>query len=160
MFLGVFADEPTLKAASDVANTSLVVSLCTLVVVPLVTMLVQKYFENKRHDAESMLAKAKLEADAAVQKAKLELDSELLVIKEQHAECTENTRRVQHKLEECEKQHQYSAQQHEESAQHRAALESKTLKLEEELKRFEDVFARSAARGQAQAEKTGDKPSG
>ena len=138
----IFADEATTAAvtsANSTATSALVISICTIVIVPITSLLSNKAsdgwkqtteaesIKEKRDaevleakakiDADVVLAKAKLEADATIAKAKMELDSKLLTLTSQHAECQKDHlelkadyAEVKTKLEECEKQHLISAE--------------------------------------------------
>lgn len=137
MLLPIFAAEEvvTASSAASTANTSLAISICTIVVVPLFTLLITKIAEGKKQqqdinatlakakldtDNDATLAKAKIESEAMIAKAKLELDSKLLVLSSQHAECMENHADVERKLEECNKQH---ADNHEKQVEMQGRLE-------------------------------------
>lgn len=114
----LFAEE-VVAAAAATANTSLVLSVCTILLVPVITLLVNKWAENRKQlsevasvkarlEADAVIARAKIEAEASVARAKLELDSKLEVLASNHAQCEENTARIQAELEHCMEAHAQS----------------------------------------------------
>lgn len=145
----LFADEAVEVAnATTTATSALIISICTLVVVPMVTLFIQKWADGRKQSSEAATAKAKLDADAVVARAtieseasiaraKLELDSKLTLISSQHQECMENHAKVEAKLDECEKQHITSAEDRAEMNRKIEKFEAYIQKREERIKEFE-----------------------
>ncbi len=151
----LFADEAVAQA-NTTANTSLVFSICSFVLVPLVTLWLNKFFENRKQDSEAtttkaridgdaVVARAKVESEAAIAKAKLELDSKLLVLTAQHNDCVKNHMDVERKLDECEKQHFVSLAERQKLKE---VSEDNRIKIE----KFEEFMAKHEARRLAAAE--------
>lgn len=140
----LFADE-AVSNATVTANTALVMSVCTIVVVPLITLFIQKFFEGRRLNEEATLARAKVEAEAGIARAKLELDSKMSLLASQHQECLDNNAAIETKLEECERQHFVSAAE-------REKLKEESEENRRRIEKFEEFMAKHEARRQAAAE--------
>ena len=113
----LFADEAVVAAtAATTANTSLILSVCTILLVPVITLIVNKWAESRkqrtdadaaraRFEADAVIARAKIEAEASVARAKLEFDSKLEVLATNHAQCEEQARQITTELEHCREAH-------------------------------------------------------
>lgn len=137
----LFADELAAQAQAT-ASTSLLISVCTIVIAPTLALIVSKWADGRNSkaklDAEAMVARAKIETEASLARAKLDLDSKLLVLTSQHTECVKNHADVERKLDECEKQHLISSDE-------RAEMNRK-------IEKFQEFMAKREARDRAAAE--------
>lgn len=116
----LLADE-AIAQATTTANTSLALSVCTIVVVPVLTLFITKMSERWKQsselaaakaklDADAVIARAKIEAEASVAKATIELQSKVSLLEQKHEDCLTNHAQVEKKLEACVKQHESSEQ--------------------------------------------------
>lgn len=148
----LFADE----VAQQTANASLIVSLGTVVVLPLVTMLITKWAEARKQnselgaakakiDSDAMLAKAKIDTEAMLAKAKIDLDSKLSLLAAQHDECVTKNQAIETKLDECERQHFISSAE-------REKLKEESEENRRRIEKFEDFMEKHEARRQAAVE--------